>query len=110
MKLFKESTPEEKAEKARRKADRARANAEWARRQHTIREERMAAMPTFTVREQREVTVKAESMSDAIALASAAFKEGQSSDHTIKWSKPFGIEGDTIDAIRVTGIKAIEDD
>lgn len=72
--------------------------------------ERFDRMPVFIVRETREVRVKAEDMQDAIALANAAFKEGQDDDHTIKWNKPFGIEGDTIDKVRIINVKALEDE
>lgn len=101
-------TAEERIAKERRKAEERRqreANrAAWAEKER----ERIAAFPHFVVRETREVTVQAENMNDAIALASAAFKEGQDDDHTIKWHKPYGVDGDTVDAIRVVNIKAVE--
>lgn len=107
-------TPEEKAARdARRARERAAAQAANARRAAEAaqrRKERFDAMPHFVVRETREVTVKAENMQDAIALAGAAFKEGQDSDYTIKWHKPFGIEGDTVDKIRITNVRAVEED
>lgn len=111
--LFTPPTAEELARREREKARKARQQAEQRRLQRerdlqrqVDRQERLASMPLFRVREIREVTVKCENMSDAIALATAAFKEGQSSDHSIKWGKPFGIEGDTIDAIRVVDIRS----
>lgn len=108
-------TPEQQAQKAVEKARKDRIKAEqnrvraeqraaWAEQER----QRQAAFPHFVVRETREVTVQAENMNDAIALASAAFKEGQDSDHTIKWHKPYGVDGDTVDAIRTVNIKAIE--
>lgn len=103
-------TPEQKAEKDRQKAQRAREAAAHRQRMAEQRQARINAFPTFIVRETREVTVQAENMSDAISLASAAFKEGQNADFSIKWHKPFGVEGDTVDAIRTTNIKAIEED
>lgn len=74
------------------------------------RQERFDAMPVFVVREIREVRVKAEDVTDAINIASSAFKEGQSSDYSVRFGKPFGVEGDTIDKIRTVNIKAVEDD
>lgn len=108
-------TPEQKAAKQaakdRLKAQRRREAAERAVAAEQLRKERYEAMPHFVVRETREVTVKAESMNDAIALASAAFKEGQDEDDwSIKWRKPWGVEGDTIDEIRTVNIKASEVD
>lgn len=104
-------------EKAAKKAAKAEARAERERLDKIrriaaaeARAERFEKMPVFVVRETREVRVKADDMQDAIALASAAFKEGQDSDHGIKWSKPFGVEGDTIDRIRVVNVKAVEED
>lgn len=112
-------TPAQKADrdarKAREKAVRDAEKAELraaAERAAAARaaayRERVAAFPEFVVRETREVTVKADNMQDAIALASAAFKEGQDSDYTIKWGKPYDVDGDTIDKIRVTNVKAVE--
>lgn len=99
-------TPAEQLAKDQRKAQKRREQAAYAARQAEARQERLENMPHFVVRQTREVTVKCENMGDAIALASAAFKEGQSADHTIKWSKPFGVDGDTVDAIRVIDIKS----
>lgn len=105
------------AQKAAKKAEKERIRQEQdaaahernvARRQ--AQKERFDRMPVFIVRETREVRVKADDMQDAIALASAAFKEGQDDDHTIKWNKPFGVEGDTIDKVRVINVKALEDE
>lgn len=107
-------TDEEKAaKKARKERERAeRRRQDEARRVAAAeaRERRFNEMPVFVVRETREVRVKASDMQDAIALASAAFKEGQDSDHGIKWGKPFGVEGDTIDRIKVVNVKAVEED
>lgn len=101
-------TPEEQAKKDRQKAQqRADRNAYYAR-QAELERERLAKMPHFRVREVREVLVQAENMSDAIALGSAAFKEGQSADHTIKWGKPFGVKGDTKGPIETVDIRAVE--
>lgn len=101
-------TPEQKAARDRIKAERRRQEAEWRAQRAEQERQRVAAFPHFIVRETREVTVQAENMNDAIALASAAFKEGQDDDHTIKWHKPYGVDGDTVDAIRVVNIKAVE--
>lgn len=101
------------AKKARKEAERQAQQAEMAERDAARRQaqkERFDRMPLFIVRETREVRVKAEDMQDAIALACAAFKDGQDDDNTIKWHKPFGIEGDTIDKIRVINVKALEDE
>lgn len=98
----------EKARKQRIKAEQARARAErqaaWAEQER----QRVAAFPHFVVREIREVTVKAENLPDAIALANAAFKEGQDEDFTIKRGKPYNVDGDTVDQIRVVNVKAVE--
>lgn len=105
-------TPEEKAAKDRKKAadraERHRLQKIADARRAEERDARFAKMPEFVVRESREVTVKAENMQDAIALAAAAFKEGQDDDHTIKWRRPYGVEGDTIDKIRVINVKAAQ--
>lgn len=100
---------EERAQRAALRAEQERHEAARAKARETARKERMEAMPEFVVREVREVRVKAEDMQDAIALAACAFREGQSSDHTIKWHRPFGVEGDTIEPIRVVNVKAVED-
>lgn len=102
-------TPEQEAARAREKAQRARESEERRVRRAELERERFEKMSHFVVRQTREVTVKAENMTDAIALASAAFKEGQDSDFGIKWRKPFGTEGDTVDEIRITNIKAVEE-
>lgn len=106
-------TPAEKAareqRKARERADRRAAQERVDRARAVARQERFEAMPYFMVRETREVRVKASNMQDAIALAASAFKEGQDSDGGIKWSKPWGVEGDTVEQIRVVNVKAIED-
>lgn len=106
-------TPAQQAEKDRQKrikeqlkADRRRAAAELAAQRAEQDRQRVAAFPYFEVRQTRAVTVKAGNMDDAIALATAAFKEGQDSDFTIKWHKPWGVEGDTIDEIRTINVKA----
>lgn len=101
-------TPEQKILKDRQKAERDRERAAHRERQAEAHRQYIASLPYFTVRETREVTVQAKDMNDAIALASAAFKEGQSNDHSIKWSKPFGVDGDTVDAIKTVNIKAVE--
>lgn len=94
---------------AQRRAERRAAQERADRARAVARQERFDAMPYFMVRETREVRVKASNMQDAIALAACAFKEGQDSDGGIKWRKPFGVEGDTVEPIRVVNVKAIED-
>lgn len=105
-------TPEEKATQIRRKAayraERHRLRQEADARRAEERDARFAKMPEFVVRETREVTVKAENMQDAIALAAAAFKDGQDDDDTIKWHRPYGVEGDTVDKIRIINVKAAQ--
>lgn len=108
-------TDEEKAAKKAAKAEarriRAEQDAERRAERAEAEAERFKNMPVFIVRETREVRVKAEDMQDAIALANAAFKEGQDEDDWgIKWHKPFGVDGDTIDRIRTVNVKAIEED
>lgn len=114
--LFTPPSPEEQARRDRQKARDAREKAERRARQaerrakeEELRKERLEAMPHFRVRQIREVLVQAQDMNDAIALASAAFKEGQDSDYGIKWGKPFGVDGDTKGPIRVINVQAIED-
>ncbi len=108
-KFFTPLTPQEQARKDRQRAQqRADRNARYAR-QEELRKQRIENMPHFRVRQVREVLVQAADMNDAIALASAAFKEGQSADHSIKWGKPFGTEGDTKGPIRVMDVRAVED-
>lgn len=101
---WKDNAPERERLREQRRRDAAHSASIAAQN----RLERMAKMPRFVVRQTREVLVAAEDMNDAIALANAAFKEGQSSDGSIKWSKPFGIHGDTIDKIRTLNVKAVE--
>jgi hypothetical protein len=101
---YKASAPQRERERAERRRNAAAARAAAEARQV----ERMAEMPRFVVRQVREVTVAAEDMNDAIALANAAFKEGQDEDGTIKWRKPFGVDGDTIDKIKTLNVKATE--
>lgn len=108
-------TPAEKQqkqiEKARQKAERKAENARLEVIRAKAREERFEAMPEFVVRESREVTVKAETMSDAIELASIAFEKGQEDDYSLNsFDKPWRTEGDTIDKIRTVNIKAVEND
>lgn len=98
----------ERREAEARRAERRRLDAIEREERAQQEKERIAAFPHFIVRQTREVTVQADNMEDAIALASAAFKEGQDDDHTIKWHKPFGVDGDTVDAIRVVNVKAVE--
>lgn len=101
-------TPEQKEAKRRRKeAERARRAEELAIRE-AERQQEIANFPEFIVRETREVAVKAENLTDAIALASAAFKYGQDGDNEILRGRPWGIDGDTADKIRTTNIKAVE--
>lgn len=94
---------------AQRRAERQAAQERADRARAIARQERFEAMPHYMVRETREVRVKAENMQDAIALAACAFKEGQDRDGRIKWSKPFGMEGDTVEPIRIVNVKAVED-
>lgn len=108
--MFKPLTPEEQAHKDRMKAQQRRDRAAAAARRAEIERERLENLPHFRVREVREVLVQAEDMKDAIALASAAFKEGQDSDHGIKWGKPFGVSGDTKGPITTVDIRAIEEE
>jgi hypothetical protein len=116
-------TPTEKAERRDARERQREKNREEAARRAEIRRqeearmavvraeqrrERFETMPYFTVRETREVTVKANDMQDAIALAAAAFKEGQNTDGSIKWGRPFGVEGNTVDNIRIVNVRAVE--
>lgn len=107
-------TPEEKAAKEARKAQeraaRRAAQIEMAKIRAAAEKARFEAMGHYMVRETREVRVKAGNMQDAIALAAAAFKEGQDEDGTIKWHKPWNVEGDTVEQIRIVNVKAVEDD
>lgn len=103
-------TPEQKAAKQARKelerVERARQNAIINARNEQRKQERFDAFPEFVVRETREVLVKAANHTDAIALAGAAFKEGQQDDHRIKRGGPWGVEGNTVGPIEVLNIKA----
>lgn len=103
-------TPAEQAAKDRQKAQRAREKAEWRAAQAERERERLENLPYFVVQEIRAVTVQASNMADAISLAAAAFKEGQNSDHTIKWHKPWGVDGNTVDEIKSINVRAFEVD
>jgi len=107
--FFEPLSPEEQARKDRMKAQQRRDRAAAAARRAELERERLENLPYFRVREVREVLVQAGDMKDAIALASAAFKEGQDSNHEIKWNKPFGVVGNTKGPIQTTDIRAIED-
>src|SRR4051812_17243674 len=107
QKDWKDGAPERARlrEERRVEAAAARASAEEARL------EGLAEMPRFVVREVREVTVAAETMNDAIKIASIAFEKGQDDDGSLEWHhRPFNTEGDTVDLIRTTNIKATEED
>ena len=106
--LGRAQTPAEKARREREKAERRRAREQYRAERAEREREEFEAMPEFVVRESREVTVKANSMNDAVALASAAFKEGQRDDFSIKWGRPWGVDGDTIDGIRTVNIKVVD--
>lgn len=107
-------TEEQKAaRKARKEIERRERNrlAEQRRaREAADRQARFEAMPEYIVTESREVRVKASTHADAIALAAAAFKEGQDADFSIRWGRPWGIEGDTIGPITSGNIKAKKDE
>ncbi len=110
QKLTEQQKAAKQARKALERAERDRINAERRALEEQARQERFENFPEFIVREVREVRVKAGNGGDAIALATAAFKEGQDHNHSIKWGRPWGVEGDTIGPIEVVNVKAGKDD
>lgn len=106
--MFKKLTEEEQAEKDARKQARREEQARAHAAAEAARRERFAAMDEYVIRETREVTVKAKDLPNAISLASVAFLEGQDHANRIKWGRPFGVEGDTVDKIRVISVKGVE--
>ena len=64
----------------------------------------------YTVTQEREVKVAANSAADAVLIADAAFTHGQDSNHSVaKGKSPEGVWGNTRTEVRVRDISAREE-